>query len=345
MSSQDKTRVAWLDVAKSACILLVILFHARHQTFLLDWSFGPATPLWESVNAFLKPLRMPVFFLVSGVVTASSLKRQWEEVRFARVYRNLFVYVVWAIVFLAVIPDFPSAERLDVPFYRMMIATLSGESLAWYLWALAVAFALAWATRQLPWWIPVIVTGFVAVLVSVLEPAISAQMTSFLRCLPFFAFGIRRTGTVTALAQSGDWRWLTVATGLFATLQVATMQIGLKYSLIADIAGCLASIIFFSMLTAYFGWVQRAGTWLGQRTMPIYVLHFPILVAIPIVVAPLIPPALLASPWLALSFPLLASGASVYLSVQAHKLFERSGLGWMFGRRNPGKMRVERAYS
>ena len=69
-AAQD-TRLAWVDVAKGLCILLVVLMHA---TLGVEKAIGHETAL----NAFIewaRPFRMPDFFLISGLFLAARIDR------------------------------------------------------------------------------------------------------------------------------------------------------------------------------------------------------------------------------------------------------------------------------
>src|SRR5699024_4536690 len=66
-------RVAWLDIARAMSIVLVVIYHvavggAGHV--LLGGRETFIGKLWIHGNLALVPLRMPLFFMVSGVLAA-----------------------------------------------------------------------------------------------------------------------------------------------------------------------------------------------------------------------------------------------------------------------------------
>ena len=70
------SRVPWVDVAKGTSIVLVVLLHSTN--FLLGHNL--ATGFWDGFNSFLEPIRMPLFFLASGLFAQNILKTSWRAV-------------------------------------------------------------------------------------------------------------------------------------------------------------------------------------------------------------------------------------------------------------------------
>ncbi|MFS0851477.1 acyltransferase family protein [Novosphingobium panipatense] len=79
-------REAWPDFARACAIVLVILFHARHITWIVGFrDDGLADHAWAVISNLLMPLRMPLFFVISGVFAAGAVARRWAQVRKAAV--------------------------------------------------------------------------------------------------------------------------------------------------------------------------------------------------------------------------------------------------------------------
>ena len=73
--SAPKQRVGWVDAAKGLCILLVVLGHAITEL----QAHGYYTAQWAGINFFLGPIRMPLFFLLSGLFAGKALKESWHK--------------------------------------------------------------------------------------------------------------------------------------------------------------------------------------------------------------------------------------------------------------------------
>ena len=53
---------------------------------------------WDWVDDTLKPLRMTLFFLLSGIFASSSIDRPWRSVFRKRVGSPYYLYVVWLLL-------------------------------------------------------------------------------------------------------------------------------------------------------------------------------------------------------------------------------------------------------
>ena len=71
--SASGPRVGWPDTAKGICIILVVLWHVVTKHAIEVAGAGPVTDAWVMLNAQLLPLRIPLFFLVSGVFAARAV--------------------------------------------------------------------------------------------------------------------------------------------------------------------------------------------------------------------------------------------------------------------------------
>ena len=96
MGATGQERVAWVDVAKAASILLVVLFHAYDGEYRwLRWASPmPFASWWQIFNEGLKSARMPLFFLASGLLAGPSLGRAWAAIAHKRVYNPAYLYLL-----------------------------------------------------------------------------------------------------------------------------------------------------------------------------------------------------------------------------------------------------------
>ncbi|WP_052317261.1 acyltransferase family protein [Corynebacterium terpenotabidum] len=96
-------RVGWVDAAKGLCILLVV---AGHAIISLN-GHGYATGVWEDINLIIGPVRMPLFFLLSGLFAAKALTESWRRFADRRIWVMLWLLVLWVPIreiWLALIP-------------------------------------------------------------------------------------------------------------------------------------------------------------------------------------------------------------------------------------------------
>src|SRR3954471_11840580 len=86
-----KQRLAWPDLARGLCMVLVVLLHSDHALRHIDESDEHL----HLLNELLVPLRQPLFFLISGMLGAGILSRGARGVLIHRVGRYTWLLVFW----------------------------------------------------------------------------------------------------------------------------------------------------------------------------------------------------------------------------------------------------------
>lgn len=143
-----KVRMDWPDVAKGLSILGVVLLHVSMAIP------GGKDSFLAEVNHFLDPLRMPLFFLVSGFFSVKVLSMSFEQLFKRRLWFFLVPYLLWTPIELF----FNRIEGLiyndfslpDVFYYVNKV--FQGSNMYWFLFFLVWFNLLLWATRKLPVW-------------------------------------------------------------------------------------------------------------------------------------------------------------------------------------------------
>ena len=314
-------RHAWIDIAKAMAILLVVLNHQLTYFASLDWSRGAASmAFWNAVCTAFLPIRVPLFFLASGLLAARAVERDWSEVWRGRVARYAWLYVLWALVYLALVPRWPAFGLSDLAPQTHLARIVAGVSLAWYLWALPLVFLVARATRSLPTWL---VLG--AALLLAFAPLPHMYSGNVLRCLPFYLAGVRLPDLawrVPKLASPGP---VAMAVAAYAALFLLPPEMRRALGPVIELGGVTLLALSCAFVARHWQGSARAGRWLGERTLPIYVLHFPLLTALALVVPPLGGSQVL----LAL-YPLVGSVLAVGLALGLHRVLRAAGLRWLF---------------
>jgi len=95
-----RQRETWADVAKAACILLVVFYHVgtKDVVALPGLQDTAAARAWDTGTRLLTPLRMPLFFLVSGYFASRAVLRPWRATVRSRVLGNLYLHLMWLLV-------------------------------------------------------------------------------------------------------------------------------------------------------------------------------------------------------------------------------------------------------
>lgn len=329
-------RLRWADVAKGACIVLVVLWHVTKKDYLeLPWSLPvPVTGVWGTFSQALLPVRMPLFFAISGLFAARQLALPWRTVLRGRVATLLWVFVLWTLVQTVVLRLVPG---FDTEVARSPLGLLRGLTVTpgnlWYLLALAAYVVVARLLRSVP---------DLALAAALLLSAVAAagwvptpeNRYGLLTNLVWFLLGTRLAGRVlphVSLAWVPVFAvacalWLALGADAWFGVRPALGLLGILAG--ASVAGSLAS-------------VPRLGdplAALGRRTLPVYVLHLP-LVALAHLAAPHWVPT--GSLVVAAAYPALVTALVVAACLLLHVGLERVGARWLFSA--PGARRARSA--
>lgn len=278
---RNSDRLAWADTAKGICIILVVLVHVHHKNYLqLDWDLSvPVERVWSAANLVLTPMRVPLFFTISGMLAASALARPWKMVVSSKVGQPAYLYVLWVTVAVALytllgssIDDIAVRSPLD---YLALI--LIPSSTLWYLYALALYFVIAKIFRGVSAWGVAGAAGLVSLLAFEFAgdgvPARIAQNLIFFVAAAYFPHVIRRVGEVASLRVAVS---AVVAYGAVVGVYLLEMDGLMGVRTIAAFVAVWAGISVISPLARLPRFAAAVG-YVGRNTLPIYVMHVPML--------------------------------------------------------------------
>ncbi|OZM76599.1 acyltransferase [Pseudonocardia sp. MH-G8] len=268
-------RLDWVDAAKGISILLVV---AHHVVWFMQRSGQAPTPLLAA-NEALASLRMPLFFLASGLFVAGPLAATWRTVLHKRVALFLYLYAIWTIIrftfFAALVPPAVDPDDSANPVSLAWALLLPGPS-TWFLYALAVFAVVAKLLRPVP---VALQLGAAAVL----SALVGAGMLEFgdtrwaymARFLFFFLLGCHARRLIERLADATSLLRVIMATAVCVGAAGAAVMLNLRsIPPVALILQCLA--VGFGVLFAAWICRYRIGTLLvalGRQTLPIYLIH------------------------------------------------------------------------
>lgn len=173
-----KTRIVWPDIAKGISILGVVLFHA------VLFSGTNATNVGIFSDS-LMPLRMGLFFLVSGMFAHRIREWTLSTVFQRRLWNWLVPYLAWSVLSWFVRFYFGNpVDRSSSPFMDFIIPTNG----MWFLFALSIFTVFIWLTRNLNGLIVIWLSVMLSVGIAMV-PAPWSYARSLL-FLPFFCIGL-----------------------------------------------------------------------------------------------------------------------------------------------------------
>lgn len=278
-----KRRAEWADVAKGVCILLVVLWHVIMKMYLtIDWHLPVPLPgLWGAFGDMLLPLRMPVFFTISGMFAAAAVQRSWSTVARSRIARFYYLYLVWFTVHtlvLAMVPDFDTlAAHSALQVLEQLTITPTN---LWYLVALALYFVVAKVTRGLPTWAILVPALALSVIASADLLAAPGNRGQLYQNLFFFLAGLRFKPLIERWAKASTLPIVLVGGALYLGIMVGVQVLNAQ-----DVYGVWPAVCVVAVAVGVAGAVQLE-RWrsvgallarLGRQTLPIYVMHMPLL--------------------------------------------------------------------
>lgn len=279
----QKGRLAWADVAKGACIVLVVLWHVIMKDYLqVDWRVSAPLPgAWGTVSEQLLPLRMPLFFAISGFFAANAIGRPWRVLGRSKVAKFLYLYVLWLCVhtvLLSLVPDFGTERAGSVPQFVAQL-TITPSNL-WYLQALALYFVVAKVSRGVPPWVMLAAAFALSATAAAELVPTPGDRGGVYQNLVFFLAGLYGKQIIERVAAAATWlRFFAVAVPYMGVLALvhhvgARTWFGLwpAISLVAVFLG-----VTLASLATHWTALTNGVAAIGRQTLPIYVMHMPIL--------------------------------------------------------------------
>ncbi|CAN5192707.1 acyltransferase [soil metagenome] len=319
-------RISWIDVAKGAAIVLIVLHHARDYAL----SLVPPSPehvlRWAYIDPLLRHIRLPLFFLLSGML-ASGMGSACGGFRARRSVSLALVYAGWSVVLLLLVPHWPDDSRHAIDPERLT-GLLFGASPLWYLWATALAFAFAWATRTLASWMAVALACAAGLLLQKYGILIGGAFEVLGLYLPFYCLGACYPRLLTRLAAWRSPRGGAILLGAYG-LSLSPVFDGPGIDLLRSLLGVGLGLAVAGLAAERWPRATAGLGWLGRRTLPIYILHFPIIALLCCAAVRQGAPLAWQSVAISLFAPLLTA-LTIALSLALFGLIRAAGAGWLF---------------
>lgn len=315
-------RFDFIDSAKGVAIVLVVMNHGYGYVE----SLGIENHSIDYINNLLSTLRMPLFFLLSGMLARSWLKKSWRELFVGKVLFLMWVYVVWVLIrflFFSVVPSliYPSESG---SFLRLFAQLVWSSFPTWFLYALAVFFVLAKLLGRVPIAVQLILSGTIsAIFLADLLTLPSSLWTGILEFFFFFLLGHLACDKLLAIG-SHSWSavlavcfipaWLIAALGVAALGAEGIPGLRFAVALIAVPAGIGVGVLSSRIFVLRY---------LGVNTLPVYLAHTLVMggIAVALVGNPYLeePSAALILPF-ALTVISIAASLAIFISVRKMKI-------------------------
>ena len=140
-------RINWIDQARGLSIILVVIMHS---TLGVEKAMG-VEGWMHHVVAYATPFRIPAFFLISGLLLATALRKPLGEFLDKRVVTLLYLYVVWlTIQFGFKAPGMIGEMGASGTLFAYLKGFVQPFGTLWFIYVLPIFFVISRATMHLP---------------------------------------------------------------------------------------------------------------------------------------------------------------------------------------------------
>lgn len=333
--SVGQSRLLWPDAAKGFCIMLVVIWHVVSLHFIrLDGLQGTyVSEWWYATALFMEPLRMPLFFAISGFFAAKAIRRSWRSTLLPRVVNNYYLHVVWLVIAIIVhyFVGSLSENRADSGL-KIVAALATAFTGLWYMYALALYFVLAKAAQR---WRPILAVMAGALVAVASFAGVFPQVGNTGRIVEnfiYFLIGVNYRPLLEKIVAVADFKRVLISSlGFVCVNLILTPIAATGFAPIVELIVRLLAVWFGFVLFGWGAWqavgLCRGLSWLGRRTLPIYVLHGLLLIPLSNVIEASsieMPNVLMAG------YPLLISLLLVVASLGMHRLLVSVRMDWLF---------------
>lgn len=280
----ESQRFPWVDAVRGSCVLAVVLLHFCLAAFYPHMWGTKTVDVWAALNSFMTSIRMPTLFAISGFLLSSRIRRGWADprTRFSALHAY-YLYVVWLIVYALLAIWFPTGARpLTNAGGWMDLAEqlVNPHTMLWFVLGLAFWTAVLATARSLPIWL--VLPALFALTVATFMIEWSTQLDFYIRILRYgfyIGVGVYLRPAIERLINQRVWWTVAASSALYVAFRVLTPieeSLGLPFSIfipLRDLAAVGVAMSLVSVLVAYVKPIRIALGWVGERTLPIYVLH------------------------------------------------------------------------
>ncbi|CAL4858834.1 hypothetical protein MMM2322_00474 [Microbacterium sp. MM2322] len=272
-------RVDWVDAAKAIAIIMVVFLHT-----VFNHAGNGVSGHWGQFVGLLDTFRLPLFFFTAGLFAGRALRQPLAALLRTRISHLAWIYILWSIVAVIAVLVLPLTGATDKPVaFSLLLIPVLPTPATWFIWALIVHFVLAWFAVRIPAALALGIAAAVSVVFGAgLLTTGSLEVDKTLYSLVFFLLAVQTSTWLRPTIASVSIWWAAVAVvafgagaavvAKFALLDVVGVRLAL--GVLAVAAGCLAARAISGI--RILSWMSV----LGRNTLPIYLLHWYVLLVV-----------------------------------------------------------------
>lgn len=326
-----KQRVDWVDLAKGLTITLVVLLHAVGMLVRKD-----LTPeFWTTINGYLQPIRMPLFFAASGLFAQGMISMAWGKMLRSRVAHLFYLYMVWLLLFFVAHNVLPADVRHGgyAKFEAVIRGTYLPSSALWFIYGLAVFAIVAKLISRFP----LVVQFGCAIALSVSAYGrygffsdIGFGWRNMAMYFVYFLLALHAREVVVAFSRlANGWRVL-AAVGVYSAVYFPIVMFNVVDTRELRVVVTTAGLGLGVLVAAWLVGTKLGNVFqlIGTRTLPVYVM-MDILIAVVVYVLLQVPglTSLLA---VQVMLPILVTVTVVALALGVHKVLLLGRMDFLF---------------
>lgn len=252
-----------MDSLRGAAILAVIAWHVVSIPSL----FGlPMHALTRTLFELLEPVRMPLMFVLSGMLLPHALSKPWPSYATGKLRNILWPYAVWMVLTCAALGSLAS---LAAPW-----TLIGGAFHLWFLAVLLACFAVGLVARWVP---PLLLSAAMLTTLGVADFSTNA-VNRVLYWGAFFFLGAalwRHREMIAGLRP-----WFPVVTGVLGAAALALASVALpgwdeKLTVLGFVV-CLPWMLTALWIGPRLPRMPRL-EWVGRNSIVFYLVHFAVI--------------------------------------------------------------------
>lgn len=288
MTSTSRPRVEWVDAGRGLAITLVVLLHAT------NWlaEAGLAVDGWKQFCDTVASIRLPLFFMMSGLFAGKWMRAPWPDLWRAKLSLFVWVYAVWSVIstfsFMLGLNLQGAEGNYLSQLKNLLWAPFLPRFELWFIWALALFFCVGKLIHRLPVVAQLTASGVLSFVALSGFIQGNTGWVGSAKYLFFFLVGLLLRNLIferidraspTALSLS-FLAWVGTAAG-----GTALGWAGIPgYYMLSCVLGVVAGIGVSKVLARLPLW-----QYLGTRTLPVYLTHTSIILVVAWVLWKLVP--------------------------------------------------------
>lgn len=267
-----KKRVDWIDAVKGLTIILVVMKHVTYGEAVV---LHHVPYLFNIFCEFTIPFRMPLFFLVAGLFAQKALRAPLRDFIDSKILHFAYFYLLWSVIQIGVKIALPHEGIWTASYKDLLLIPLEPFGLLWFIYALAIFFALMRFARDVR--APIMIGFALALYFTKLDTGWTMP-DEFARRFIFFVSGVYAAPYVFQIA---NWAIADARRGLATGLALLTLVGALVFSASVDLRavelltgylGGIGTIMLVAVLAAK-GYAKPLA-YVGARSLYIFLAFF-----------------------------------------------------------------------